>query len=229
LWVQVQQRLKSGAARKGEGRKTVAAPSPLAGKLFGDGEPLYVQGAAKGQKRYRYYVSRSLVKGEWKDAQRGWRLPASEIEQTVTRSARGMFSDRAAITLALEESGNESASLVSVLRSAAFQVERLDSEIERPPALAEITDRAELGDDGILLSIKLPLVLEYEKSDRLPGQLILTKLVPLRFRRRGIEMRMVIEGDLAESRIDLPVLKAVARARRWSLDLIAVGPHHWAT
>jgi hypothetical protein len=31
---------------------------------------------------------------------------------------------------------------------------------------------------------------------------------------------MVVESDLGESRIDLPVLKAVARARRWSLDLI---------
>jgi DNA invertase Pin-like site-specific DNA recombinase len=215
LWAEVQQQLKSGAARKGEGRKTVAAPSPLAGKLFADGEPLHVQGAAKGQKRYRYYVSRSLVKAESKDAQRGWRLPASEIEQTVARGAREMFSDRAAITLALEESGNESASLVFVLRSAAFQVERLDSENERPAALAEISN------DGILLSIRLPLLLEDEKSDRSPGQLILTKLVPLRLRSRGIEMRMVVDGDRGDSRIDLPVLKAVARARRWSLDLIA--------
>jgi hypothetical protein len=221
LCAQVQQRLKSGAARQGEGRKTVATPSPLASKLFGDGEPLYVQGAAKGQKRYRYYVSRSLIKGESKDGQRGWRLPASEVEQTIARSARGMFNDRAAITLALEESGNESASLVSVLRSAAFQIERLDCEIERSAALAEITERAELGNDGILLSIRLPLVLEDEKSDRLPGQLILTKLVPLRLRRRGIETRMVVEDDLSERRIDLPVLKAIARARRWSLDLIA--------
>jgi hypothetical protein len=132
-----------------------------------------------------------------------------------------MLSDKAAIAPALEESGNESASLVSVLQSAAFQIERLDSEIERPAALADITDRAELSDDGVLLSIKLPLVHEYDKGDRLPGLLSLTKLVPIRFRRRGIEMRMVIEDDHLESRIDLSVLKTVARARKWSLDLVA--------
>jgi site-specific DNA recombinase len=220
LWTQVQQRLTSGAARKGEGRKTVASPSPLAGKLFDEeGEPLYVQGAAKGQRRYRYYVSRSLVKGASDDAQRGWRLPAIETEQAVASGARGILSDRAAIALALEESGSDSASLVSVLRSAAFQIERLQSDTACQAALAEMTERVELGHEGIRLSIKLPLAVEHRSGDRSPSQLMLTRLVPIRLRRRGIEMRMVVEGDLG--RIDLPLLKAVARARRWSQDLIA--------
>ena len=65
LWERVQQQLRSRAVRQGEGRKTEAPRSPLAGKLFDEsGEPLYVQGAAKGQRRYRYYVSRRLVRGE---------------------------------------------------------------------------------------------------------------------------------------------------------------------
>ena len=63
--------------------------NPSAGKLFDDdGEPLYVQGAAKGQRRYRYYVSRSLVRGEGDDSQRGWRLPAIETEQAIASAAR---------------------------------------------------------------------------------------------------------------------------------------------
>jgi len=195
LWAQVQERLQNGAARRGEGRKTEASPSPLAGKLFDeDGEPLYVQGAAKGQRRYRYYVSRRLVRGEGKNTGRGWRLPALEIEKAISGGAQGMLNDRAAITLALEESGNESTSPESVLRSAHFQLERLQSECERAAALAELTERAELGHEGIRLSIKLPLTLTDDKGDRPPNQLVLTKLVPIRMKRRGIEMRMVLEG-----------------------------------
>ena len=34
-------------------------------------------------------------------------------------------------------------------------------------------------------------------------------------------MRIALEGDSGLSRIDLPLLKAVARARRWSDDLIS--------
>ena len=34
-------------------------------------------------------------------------------------------------------------------------------------------------------------------------------------------MRMVLEGDSTHAPIDLPLLKAVARAQRWSQDLIS--------
>ena len=98
--------LSQQSRRRGEGRKTAAPPSPLAGKLFDEsGEPLYVQGAAKGQRRYRYYVSRSLVRGESEDAGQGWRISAPEIEQTVAAAVQRMLGDRAAIPLALEGSG----------------------------------------------------------------------------------------------------------------------------
>jgi site-specific DNA recombinase len=49
LWERVQQRLRDRGVRSGGGHKTEAPSSPLAGKLFDEsGEPLYVQGAAKG-------------------------------------------------------------------------------------------------------------------------------------------------------------------------------------
>ena len=34
-------------------------------------------------------------------------------------------------------------------------------------------------------------------------------------------MRIVLEGDSSPSQIDLPLLKAVGRTRRWSDDLIS--------
>jgi hypothetical protein len=43
----------------------------------------------------------------------------------------------------------------------------------------------------------------------------------MQVKRRGVEMRMVLGGDSSPGRVDLPLLKAVARARRWSQDLIA--------
>src|SRR5258708_5325620 len=119
LWQQVQQQLRSRAVRQGEGRKTEATQSPLAGKLFDEsGEPLYVQGAAKGQRRYRYYVSRRLGRGESKDAEQAWRISAPEIEQTISAAAREILSDRAAIALALEESGTDPNRLKTVFESA---------------------------------------------------------------------------------------------------------------
>ena len=220
LWERVRQQLGSRAARRGEGRKTEATRSPLAGKLFDEsGEPLYVQGAAKGQRRYRYYVSRRLVRGESKDSEQAWRISAPEIEQTISAAAREILSDRAAIALALEESGTDPNRLKPVLESAQVWIERLRSGTEAASALSELTERVELSREGFHLSLKLPLP---ETGSRAPtDHLSLKKLLPMQVKRRGVEMRMVLEGDSTPSRVDLPLLKAVARARRWSQDLIA--------
>jgi len=125
LWERVQQRLRDQQVRSGEGRKTEAPSSPLAGKLFDEsGEPLYVQGAAKGQRRYRYYVSRTLVRGNSEGTEQGWRISAPEIEQRVSAAAQAVLGDRPAIALALEESGIDPNRLPSVLKSARAWSER---------------------------------------------------------------------------------------------------------
>jgi hypothetical protein len=222
LWERVQQQLRSRAVRQGAGRKTEAMRSPLAGKLFDEsGEPLYVQGAAKGQRRYRYYVSRRLVRGESKDVEQAWRISAPEIEQTISAAAQEILSDRAALALALEESGTDPDRLKPVLESAQAWIERLRSDTEGAPALSELTERVDLSREGFRLSLKLPLQ-PSETGSRAPtDHLSLKKLLPMQVKRRGVEMRMVLEGDSTPSRVDLPLLKAVARARRWSQDLIA--------
>jgi site-specific DNA recombinase len=43
----------------------------------------------------------------------------------------------------------------------------------------------------------------------------------MQMKRRGVEMRIVLEGDATPTRVDLPLLKAVARARRWADDLVS--------
>jgi len=218
MWEQVQQRLRSRAVRSGDGRKTEAARSPLAGKLFDEqGEPLYVQGAAKGQRRYRYYVSKGLVRGESVSADGGWRLSATAIEQPVSVAAQKMLADESAISLALEESAIDASRLPIVLKSCRGRIERLRS-AEAISALNELIERIEISREGFKLSLSVPLPLS--NSGR-AEQVSLVKFVPIEIRRRGVEMKMVLEGDATPARIDLPLLKAIARARRWSNELIA--------
>ena len=52
--------------------------------------------------------------------------------------------------------------------------------------------------------------------------LIISRFFPMTVRRRGVEMRLVIAGNRAPApRADSALLKAVARARQWSEDLLA--------
>ncbi len=223
LWERVQERLRDRAVRRGEGRKTEAPRSPLAGKLFDEkGEPLYVQGAAKGHRRYRYYVSRKLVRSGPEDADQGWRLSAPELERSVSAAARQILADRDAIAQAVEESGIDAHRLPAVLKSAQAWSVRLCAEREAAAALADLIERTDLSRDGIRVTLKVPIPPAEEHKGAPPRHIVLTRFVPMQMKRRGVEMRMVLEGDAtAAARVDLPLLKAVARARRWSQDLIA--------
>ena len=223
LWERVQQRLREGTVRRSEGSKTEAPRSPLAGKLFDENsEPLLVQGAAKGGRRYRYYVSRKLIHGAApEDTEYGWRLSAPEIERSVSAAAQRMFADRNDIARACEEAGIEAERLPSILRSTQGWIERFRAEREAASALAELVERATLSRDGIQVSLNLPLLTTNGHGGAHPSHLDLTRFVPMRMKRRGVELRLVLESDSVTSRVDLPLLKAVSRARRWSDELIS--------
>ena len=43
----------------------------------------------------------------------------------------------------------------------------------------------------------------------------------MRLKRRGVETRIVLEGDSAPGPVDLPLVRAIARAHRWTNDLLS--------
>ena len=104
-WQRVQEMLNQRAAhpRGGSITKTTGL---LMGRLFDEnGEPLYSCWAKKGQLRYRYFVSRKLVRGYNKQGDRGWRLPAGPTEDAVTAAALQILSDRAALASTIKACG----------------------------------------------------------------------------------------------------------------------------
>ena len=151
----------------------------------------------KGERRYRYYVSRSLIKGTADSAGRGWRLPAPEIERTVAASACQILSDRTAIAAAAQAIGLADNRLPSIFSAAAAWRERLQSEVEAGAALNALVDRVDLTDTGIRVSLKLPIPDAEEQRGANAGELIITRFFPMTIRRRGVEMRLVIEGNRA--------------------------------
>ena len=114
-----------------------------------------MQGSAKGQRRYRYYVSKGLVNGAADCAEAGWRLSAPQLERTLTAAAAAILEDRAGIALASEAVGKDD-QLPAVLKSAQAWAERLRSTTESTAVLAELTERVELAREGVKLFLQLP-------------------------------------------------------------------------
>jgi site-specific DNA recombinase len=186
------------------------------------GEPLYVQDAVKGTRHYRYYVSRGLVRGSVQDDRRGWRVSAPELERAVRAATQQMLGDRAAIAGAIEELNIDAHRLPSIFKVAEAWIQSLLSEAEAASALTRLIQRVGLKNDGIQISIKLPISSDEGRDVATPNEPALSRFVPMRMKRRGVEMRLIIDGDAASlARIDLPLLDATARAYRWYNDLLA--------
>jgi len=215
VWERVQMRLNGNAAR-GRGTTNRSIASPLAGKLFdADGQPLYVQGATKARRRYRYYVSKCLVNGSAGDNGKGWRLAAPEIERAVTIAARHILSDRAGLLDALEKSGIDSPDVRATLESTSNLLRQLQTEADATACLAEIIDGAELRDDGISVALKIQVPCSHA-GVRTNSVFNLSRFVPLRMKRRGVEARIIMAaGDDLPRKVDPALLKAVARSRAW--------------
>jgi hypothetical protein len=196
--------------------------SPLIGKLFDEnGDGLTPSHAVKGDRRYRYYVSRSLIKGVPVQAHDGWRLPAAEIERSMAIAATSILDDHSAIISAIEEAALESNRIASILNIATRWGERIKS--EQHDMLATLIDRVELRPDGMRVLLKLPLSSPAEGVlDAGSPRLSIVRWVSMRIRRRGVELRLVIGGDHGTSpKTDQPLLSAVARAHCWFDDLVS--------
>src|SRR5204862_4772090 len=95
-WDQVQEQLRTAApARNG---RVTGGISPLIGKLFDQaGDRLTPSHARKQGRKYRYYVSRSLVTGTAEQSPGAWQIPATQIEMLVANEAAMALADPSAI------------------------------------------------------------------------------------------------------------------------------------
>jgi hypothetical protein len=92
------------------------------------------------------------------------------------------------------------------------------AERERSTALIELVEKTVLTDEGIRLGLKISVPWGGPGSAPLHKVLHLFRFVPLTVKRRGIEMRLIINGD-EPRKPDPALLKAFARARGWFEEL----------
>lgn len=178
----------------------------MIGKLFDDaGGKLSPSHVLKDGRRYRYYVSRGLLIGTAE--KRGWRLPASQIEKLIANQAASMLADHAALGFALEKAGLPSDKLSAAFAATDSFRRRLQSETARDEALVILIARAELRPEILRLTITLDPIAGLKED--------LTWDIALKIKRRGVEMRLIVESDRpAAAKVDPTLVKEIVRAHR---------------
>jgi hypothetical protein len=197
-------------------RSTSSSPSLLTGKLFDEhGEGLTPTYTKKGQRRYRSYVSRSLLKGTGAE---GWRLAAADLEKLIVAAVAKMLDDRKLLLDAAEQHDLNATGISELLRIAHERSSQLRTASDMSNELAQILERIELRPEHIRLTLKLPLPTATDAN----ATLSLNQELPFKIRRRGVEKRLLITGGtIARRQVDRALLKAVARAHCWLDDFLS--------
>jgi len=204
LWEQVQQHMASKSIE----HKTYHMVSfPLSNKLFDiSGERLISVYANKKGRRYRYYISQGLSADPKDSSSSGWRLPGQEIEQVIAHAASEILLDDNAIIEALQEAGIAAHHIPAAL-NAAKKIQQ-----DSTGLINRFIQRVDLRQDGIRLTLSLASLLSPEVD------LNIIRDVPMRMKRRGVEIRLIINGT-GPVRVDQTLLKTIVCAHKWFNDL----------
>ena len=133
-----------------------------------------------------------------------------------------ILSDQAAIAESAQTIGLSESKLPSIFSMAAAWMKRLQSDVEVGPALSTLIYRADLIDDGVrvrhVAGLHHARTAGCERNDK---SLRISRVFLMQIRRRGFEMRLVIQGNSAPAPLaDLTLIRAGARGRRWADDLL---------
>jgi len=228
LWDAVQAQLAGNAAQRNAGGKT-RQPSLLAGMLFDrDGNRMTPSHAGKKGMRYRYYVSGSLITKDRTEDSAGLRFPAAEIEQLVSRRVHRWLLDPGSIYKS-NAARLADAPMQKRLVARAADVGKRWPELpvtRKRAVLAALIERIEVSVDQIDIRLRpsrLDALLDVAAT---PSQGVNDEeteilSVPVRLRRAGREIRMVIDGTdpFAAATPDARVIKLLLRARRFNATL----------
>lgn len=111
-----------------------------------------------------------------------------------------MLSDPHLVISAIQETEINRSDVPAIIKAVA--------EIKGTKETLEILEKVTLKNDGITIRLSLK-----------DFKFTLTKDIPMQMRRRGVEMRMVIESPDVPSNIDQALIKAVAKAHKWFSEL----------
>jgi hypothetical protein len=204
LWEKVQQHM---AVKSIEHKTHNTVSFPLTNKLFDiSGERLISVQANKKGRRYRYYISQSLRADPKNASSSGWRLPGQEIEQVIAHAASEILLDDNAITKTLQEAGIATHHIPAAL-NAARKIQQ-----DSTGLINRFVQRVELQKSRIRLKLSLASLMVPEVD------LTIIRDIPMRMKRRGIEMRLIINGA-GPVRVDQTLLKTIVRAHKWFNDL----------
>jgi site-specific DNA recombinase len=226
LWDAVQAVLTENRVARANGANT-KQPSLLTGLIFDEaGDRLTPTWSVKKGTRYRYYVSTSLVTGggPTRGSNRR-RIPAGDLESVVIDRLRSFFANQGEVLDAISDEVNEHVGHGQLIDGAKRIASRLDGDESQTikAILKALVSRVEVAPDLVKIEIgrrdlvevlatsSIDLTIQDRKPTD-PSDDVITLTGPVKLRRAGREMKMLVDDPSDRTSIDVSLLRIVARA-----------------
>jgi site-specific DNA recombinase len=202
------------------------APSLLAGLIVdAGGNRMTPAHATKKAKRYRYYVSASLLAGDHLQAQKGMRVPAGDIEALVLDRLRALFSSRTDVGDALATLDLEARAIDAALRNAFTLSKRWLAmpPVEMKSLVLDIVERVTIAANRIDISLnraKIAAALEAGGGSQRPDIDPITLSIEAKLRRAGKGKRLVIANG-AEAEVNAGLVELIKDAFTIRIQLLS--------
>ena len=202
----------------------VGAESSAGLIIDADGSRMTPTHATKKAKRYRYYVSASLLAGDHSQAQKGMRVPAGDIEALVLDRLRAFFSSRTDIGDALTPLDLEARAFDAALRNACTLSKRWLAmpPVEMKSLVLDIVERVTIAANRIdiwLNRAKIAAALEAGASQQ-PDLDHVILSIEANLRRAGKGKRLVIENG-AEAEVNAGLVELIKDAFTIRIQLLS--------
>jgi len=210
-------KLKEELDRDGYKSINLSSESLLTGLIF-DGEdnrlsPTYTKKA--NGRRYRYYISTHLSKGEMDDGS-VLRLPAVLLEKVVIEHLTSNLTEPSRL-LKLWNDNTLTPSQISNLQHQAERISALLTSVSREEqrtTLINLVERIQITSDLLKLDLRREAFAKISNSVSDKMEQLIQIEVPLQMKRRGVETKLIIGGQ-RPGKADPEILQTIANARHW--------------
>jgi len=227
LWDKVQSILATNQIERSAGSIT-SDPALLTGLIYdGDGNRLTPTHAVKNNKRYRYYISRSLTTESRKTTPTGIRIPAREIEQLVSQRLIMLLTSGGELVDAVKPHISDSKTLRHVIDAAENMAGKWPGKpaSEKRLVYLALIQRVRICDNAVVTHLSINQLCKWLQSGHVddpkavktsPGEQPLILEVDFDLKRCGLGMRMVIKGKSADNKAepDKKLIGLIAKAHR---------------
>ena len=228
LWDAVQEKLAANQINRKTGGGATE-PSLLAGLIYDDaGTRMAPSHANKKGTRYRYYVSRGLVRGRRSDAPRGRRVPAGDLEALVEDRLRRFLTSEVELFGAIEPQVADVSECTELVARAAGLEDGWShlTPQDKRAVLTALVERIDLLNETLEIRVlpgRLPAILRNDSPGVNQAQLAaddgpsITLTIQARLKRTGMETKLLIDGagGGARRKPDHSLCRVLAQAHRY--------------